>query len=152
MLFTMRGALKLMRWTAAWMLMVAVLASGSSGMVLCIGDDGHLSVEPVHHRHEGHRHDDAVQTHEGNALSDAGCGSCDPGGCVDVPLGSDTLSHAPKPLTQNRLQKNCTSKDFSAEYAAVPYAEGSGPKLLAYGATPRLSHSILAQRTVLLRI
>lgn len=46
---------KLVRVVAGWMLTGSMLLFSIPGMVLCVGDEGHVAVESAHHDHKGHR-------------------------------------------------------------------------------------------------
>jgi len=74
-----------------WLALV-ITATGTPGMVLCIGEDGHLSVEPAHN---GHCHDCPDDAAHGEStsppLADApDIDDC--GDCIDLSLASDRLT------------------------------------------------------------
>jgi hypothetical protein len=143
------------RLVAAWVLAVTLLVSGSSGgLVLCIAGDGHVALEPAHQGQCGGSIYAEARAHGEVAVSGAGslCVS-NTGGCVDVSLGLDTVSRVVKDVRPDRVLSNDSlSTDLSAGPIAMTCAEGQRTQRLARGAMPRLSCSLLAQRTIVLRI
>lgn len=144
----MRKLIKLMRLAAGWVLVASMLISNSSGMVLCIGDDGHIAVEAVHKEHSDHSSDESGEAHDEDH-STAFPIENDADGCVDVSLDLDKLSQVVK---HDRLLKDTVSRDLSASYMAELYADGQRTQRLANRAPPPLSQSLLAQRTIVLRL
>lgn len=70
-------------------LAVAMAAAGLPGIVLCIGSDGHFSIESAREgqcRGEGDAQDHRRHT-EAELIADAKADCC--GDCTDVPLSSD---------------------------------------------------------------
>ena len=140
------------RLMSGWMLASTLLVSGSSGMVLCIGNDGHLAVEPEQHSHCGNEHDATDQGDENTAVGDTCSAMCEVGGCVDVPLESANLSYAPKPLTQDLLQ-NCSAGQLFL-IGSAPFAQAGvhGCQRPVFGATHILTQSLLEKRTIVLLV
>ena len=141
-----------MRFAAAWMLMAGALASGSSGVVLCMGADGHLSVEPEQHGHCGPAHDAADQEHDRAPAPDARAAACETCGCVDVALGSDIFSHAAKSLTQERRPQHNASPLSAARYATGAPTDGHRWRRPVTGAAHLLAQSLLEKRTIVLLV
>jgi len=134
------------------MLVGTLLVSGSSGIVLCVGDDGHFAVEPAH-TGGCDRTDSAVGgAHGETALSVVNSGVSGVGACVDVSLGLDNVSHVVKDVRHDRLLKTSFSKSLSAGYAAMTFADGRSPRISAFAATHGTSQALQAQRTIVLRI
>lgn len=132
--------------------MVGVLVTGSSGMVLCVGDDGRLAVAREHHGHCGDAHRTAATEHDGAALWGASAAACEAGGCVDLPLEIAKLSRPPKPLTQDHLQKSRARAPFSTGYDPSALTGVHGCQRPVYGATHILAQSLLEKRTIVLLV
>ncbi len=132
---------------AGWMSMV-VFCSGISGMVLCVGEDGHIALKADHAGHGLPSHDDH-HAHEGPALVAADCGGHE---CVDVALASD---HAlPLVLKINPApRRNTTQTDLLPVPQLLAGAMGScaGPSWLPCRVKTGLSSLLEAQRTTVLR-
>ena len=152
MKFMMRKAIKPMRKLAGWVLVISLLVFNSSGMVLCVGDDGHIAVEPVHNEHSDHPADETAQTHHGGDHSTPFPVENDSGGCVDVSLDLDKASQITKDLKLGHLLKDAFSKDLAASYMVGLYVDGQRTQILANKAPPGLSQSLLAQQTIVLRL
>lgn len=77
--------------------MVLVLSSllatvnASQAMVLCIGCDGHIAIEPAGHDHRAdgsHLCESDAAVHDTRLAADAGDARC--GGCTDIPMAQAT--------------------------------------------------------------
>jgi hypothetical protein len=142
-----------------WMSMV-VLVSGAGGMVLCIGEDGHVALEADHAGHclpEHHSASPAACDAEcddhgctGLELTAADCGGHD---CVDVDLATDQAlplaiktSPAPRPNASptDLLPVPQLLAGTIDSHAGHSWLHGWDPS----GSSPSLD----AQRTVVLRI
>lgn len=134
------------------MLMAGVLACGNLGVVLCIGEDGHLAVEYEHHGHCGQTHDAAGQAHDAMPAPDAGSGPCETCGCIDMALGCDTLAHDTKSLTLEHLQKRDASPLFAIGCALLAQTDVHACPRQVHGATHILVQSLREKRTVVLLI
>jgi hypothetical protein len=69
--------------------LVAILLT-SPQMVLCIGEDGHVAIEPYGHCHDGpaHRHTTAVSDDSpSHVVPGPDAEGCSP--CTDIPLSTD---------------------------------------------------------------
>lgn len=143
--------LMLMRLSAVW-LTAGMLFSSSSGMVLCIGDEGHVAVEPAHRGHCGStgKTDDGAQAEA--ALAGTGYTVTGAGECVDLPLGLDNISYIAKKMRHERILKHNVSQALSAGCLARTYAEEYRTRQPAYGDIPRPAPALLAQRTIVLLI
>lgn len=143
--------LMLMRLSAVF-LTAGMLLSGSSGMVLCIGDEGHIAVEPAHRGHcdRTGKTDDGAQAEA--ALAGTGYAVNGAGECVDLPLGLDNISYIAKKVRHERILKHNVSKDLSAGCLARTNSEEHRTRKPAYGDIPRLSPALFAQRTIVLLI
>lgn len=143
---------KIMRLAAGWMLVGTLLVSGSSGIVLCVGDDGHFAVEPVHQGRCGTT-SDATGRVQGEAATSLARSAVNGGGnCVDVSLSLDIVLQSARDVTPDRLLKTSFSKDFSAGFAVITFADGHRPRMPAFERPSRLSQALQAQRTIVLRI
>ena len=135
-----------------WMI-VAMGAAGVSGVVLCIGSDGHVAFEAEHSghcdEHEG-AHGHAPVSPAVLVADDYDAGCCD-SVCIDVPL---TLGSAFSFVVERRtpLQKfSGLLEVYSAAVAELPDLA----RLHAYqppGAPPRLSAALAARRSIVLRV
>lgn len=76
---------------ALFVLLSLSALSLSQAMVLCVGEDGHVAVEPVGHNHcadDTHRHGpDPTGSQEGNS-SHSGRTCCRPCNGIPIPLGA----------------------------------------------------------------
>jgi hypothetical protein len=146
---------KVLRVVAVSWITLAVTASGISGMVLCFGADGHVAFEMAH---EG-RCQDAADAHGHGpqtivqiaASASADC--C--GNCVDVSLSSDTMSQ-PMPEVRHSSSSKGELAGFFAATSCIAYATSldaglSTPRALP-SASLRAAQSLLAQRTIILRV
>ena len=146
---TARQALKIL--AATW-ITLAVTVSGVPGVVLCIGADGHFSLESAHEGRcrsaaeaPGHGRHAAVE------LVAGGVADCC-GDCVDVALSSDSLTPLVRDVRDDR-RLNDRVFQISAD-ACLTSCDGS---VQTFRPTPRpgspirLSASLLAQRTIVLR-
>lgn len=134
----------------SWMTL-AVMASGVSGLVLCIGADGHVALEMAH---EGRCQDTGDAHGHRHASGLALLSTVDSGSCVDVPLSSDDMS---QPMTEVRhplTSPNCLAHVFSAATAeaVIDMVADPGPSQIYPGAAMRASPALLSQRTIVLRI
>jgi hypothetical protein len=141
--------LLIVSWTT-----LAVTVSGLSGMVLCIGADGHITLEMADHG-RCHEHPEAPPVHvprtvvAADADADADC--C--GDCVDVSLLSETLLHvAPKPRYETSVKASLDRLAAAPGNVAVgPVRAGFGSRHTPRGTCPRVSPALLARRTIVLR-
>ena len=150
----MKAAVKTLKIaTASWIALV-VVASGVSGIVLCIGADGHIAFEAGY---QGRcRNAAAAHDHERHGVvemlagTDSGC--C--GDCVDVSFSSQMMSQPRSEVRHGLPKTELLSKLFAAscEETAVDAAIGLGRPLLPGCAAPLASPALLAQRTIVLRI
>lgn len=132
--------------------MAGVLASGSFGVVLCIGADGHLAVEPEHHNPCGQTHDDDDPAHAAMPASEASQGACETCGCVDVALGRDVLSHDAGTLTRRRLKNSGAGPWFAFGFARVQQTGVPGCPRTVCGASRIQAQSLLEKRTIVLLV
>jgi hypothetical protein len=134
------------------LLAVSLTAGGLPGVVLCIGADGHFSIESAHegqcqgevdsHAHDGHAAVEFV------AEADADC--C--GECTDVPLSSDGELQ-PARLLRNSYAAGSDLPVFHHAFSTTAQRVKIGPSAAARSVTaPRVAAVVLAQRTVVLRI
>ena len=150
----MRVALKALKLVAVSWITLIVTASGVSGIVLCFGADGHFAFEMSHQGRcqdsgdaPGHgRHDVAEMLPSGSADC---CGSC-----VDVSLSSDTMS---QPMTEVKHSTSSTD-ELAGVFSAASFDTGIDVDLslnvprVPRCAPLRTSPSLLAQRTIILRV
>jgi len=146
---------------AGWMSMV-VFCAGISGMVLCIGEDGHVAIEVDHAGHclpSDHDHsptpvncDAACDDHAciGLELTATDCGGHD---CLDIDLASDhalplVLKISPAP----RVSMTPTDLLPVRQHLAGTIGSRTARSWLHGWDTPGLSPSLAAQRTTVLRI
>lgn len=146
-----RKALKVI--FVAW-ISLAVMASGVSGMVLCIADDWHFAVEPAHQGRCDRAGNSAGRAHGEAALSVASAVMSGVGACVDVSLSSDTMSQPMSLVRHSLTVSDHLAKVFSAAsvVAMIVVEIDMGPPLVHMTAPLRTSPALLAQRTIVLRI
>ena len=150
----MKIALKALKLVAVSWMTLAVIASGVSGMVLCFGADGHFAFEMSH---QGRCQRDADTSGHGrndiaDMLANANSDCC--GSCVDVSLSSDTMSQM---MTEVRHSTSSTD-ETAGVLSAASFDTGidvdvslNAPSVLR--CVPlRTSPSLLAQRTIVLRV
>ena len=147
----MKRFTRAIRETAVFLLTGTMLVHSVSGMVLCIGHDGHIAVEPVHQGQCSPSEDMPAPAAPDGAHVAANTGPEGAGGCVDVSLGLDKVSHIAKVLRQHRVLRDTVSRYLPAGHGTQASAGGYGARRLSCGGTPRPSHSLLAQRTIVLR-
>ncbi len=84
------------------LLSLVAAMNASQTMVLCIGYDGHMAVEPVGHHHcaDGtHIHQSGIEAHRTGLIADTG-GPCS-AGCMDVPFAGQICSD-PKTFSSSK--------------------------------------------------
>ena len=149
----MKVARKVLRILVLAWIALAVTPPGVSGLVLCIGADGHFSFE---WSHEGRCQSSADAPGHGNlavietpASAHEDC--C--GDCVDVSLFSDTASRLTKEVRRYRLPGDTVFRPLAEANAAFSRADVPTDRAnLFRRARLGLSSFLLAQRTVVLRI
>jgi len=140
---------KAVKILAALWIAVVLVTSGSTGMVLCVGSDGHISVEPAHdgHCHETsgtdkHDHADPPET--------AAFEDCH-GSCTDLSLSADAFTLI-KDARPDKLEKALAAGPvmiLSADPCDADHSRrGRCP---TPGVRLRPLPSLLALRTVVLR-
>ena len=149
--FRMRKRFNYLKVIVAGWAMLSVLISGTSGMVLCIGEDGHIAIEPAHHDtchntcETGNKH----RTPEPLIKEHAGEYDCN--SCIDLALSLDHALHITAPSTTSRsitrTLKNATSTTL---IYPLKTAETSIQRL-ASGMTARPSPHLSVQRVTILR-
>ncbi len=143
-----------MRRVTGLMLMGSMLLSGNSGMVLCVGNDGHFAVESAYHDHGPCAHDaDACGHQETDPSGEDVNNWQSTSACDDIPLDIQIASLVTKDLQGKRLLLNAPISPMPAGYDAASALNA------AYGrqhppdtALLRLSPSLLEMRTIVLRI
>lgn len=148
--------MKLLRKARAMVLrcgiVLSLMVSGLSGLVLCVGSDGRLAIETE--RHDCCADAGEPSSHRDNTDRQV-CSDDDCGGCVDVSLSLDNLSHPDATHGQRR-------RTAPERFASLPYAsmrDGTAIHRLT-GAPPRppvdalwrLSPALLVRRTAFLLI
>ena len=140
--------------TISWIILAVMAASGFSGMVLCLGADGHFAFEMTH---QGHCQDTEGGSDYGRhgvdelaASENADC--C--GGCVDMSLSSDIMSQSPTQVMHSLSLMNDLSQFFSTAPCRIDMGgetDLSASRALR-SASLRVYPSILMLRTIILRI
>ena len=135
---------------ATWV-MLSVLISGTSGMVLCIGENGRIAIEPVHHD----KYYDACDSEESNTsptplsqvLADThGCRTC-----MDIvlspnhPLHSTAPGNASRSISQTIKHATAMTLTYSIDSNETA-PQGSHPDM-----HPRPSPHLGVQRVTILR-
>ncbi len=143
---------KFMRLVTGWMLMGSMLLSGTSGMVLCIGDEDHVMVESAHHDHCAGSHNADFPGHEDAAYPDIDDSKNCTRACVDVPLAIDTASLSARPLKVGHLFGSLSVDTMLADYPSPLFADTRAVVRPPSGAMLRLAPSLLEKRTIVLRI
>jgi hypothetical protein len=145
--------LRLMRLVTGLMLMGSILLSSASGMVLCVGEDGHFVVETANHDHGGCPQDADDCTHQDAGPSGEDAGWHSPDGCDDIRLDLQIASLVTKLLQGKRLLKSGSISPMLAGHDAVLALN------VAYGRKNprdtvilRISPFILEKRITVLRI
>ncbi|MDA0321964.1 MAG: hypothetical protein O2923_04510 [Verrucomicrobia bacterium] len=127
---------------------IAMTVSGVSGMVLCLGDDGHIAIEVVHR--EPCSYPGEVPTGGSGCITRIA--ETVAGDCVDVSISSDKALRFTKDVRHDRLLKHAGSRDLTTGPAALAFADCRKTQRLAHGAPPGPAYALLAQRTIVLRI
>ena len=135
---------------AGWA-MLSVLISGTPGMVLCIGTDGHVAIEPAHHD-TCHDTCETGSHHRTPApLIKEHAGEHDCNSCIDLALSLDHALHSTAPSTTSRsitrILKNATSTTL---IYPLKTAETSIQRLVS-GMTARPSPHLSVQHVTILR-
>jgi hypothetical protein len=132
---------------------VVVLCSGVSGIVLCIGADGHVAIETDHQghcRHAEHSDHHAEHACAASELTASGCGGHD---CVDLTLASDghlpLLGKGRAGISAGTYTGDMPTFSQQAPEGLAPQAVRSGLHHLGRGGFPAVPD---AQRTAVLRI
>jgi hypothetical protein len=123
-------------------------------MVLCIGADGHIALEMAHEGRCQDAADAPGHDHSGDlALMAVGSSDCC-GDCVDLSLASDAMSHPMPQLRQGQTPTDALISILAASFTQAPLGTriDLSPLLLPRCDPSRASPSLLAQRTVVLRI
>lgn len=133
--------------TGVLLVILAVAAPGVPGMVLCVGSNGHVSVEFAH---EGHCHDgDGVAAGAMDILPTETDDCCD--GCFDLSLSSENVFPVIKNARRDRVQPG----DAAFVAGIAPSLETPACTAtrwqLAPGPAFMPSPTLLAHRTVVLR-
>jgi hypothetical protein len=135
------------------MFMGSMLFSGTSGMVLCFGEDGHFALEPTHHGHGGCPYDADGCGHQDADPSSGDANWQSRDACYDLPLDIETASLVTKDLQTKRLliREPASLLPFIGD--PVPafhfvYRRNESPGK----AWLRIAPSVLAKRTIVLRI
>jgi len=150
----MKVALHALKMLMVSWICLAVTVSGFGNMVLCIGSDGHFSLESVH---EGHCQGtaDAPDQDHGNL---PGTGMADladsPGGCVDVLLSSEVLLQTGSKLrhTSRILQSPLTRLLRTPRDSGLGFRPPPGDARPSPVPPGGLASVLRAQQTVVLRI
>jgi hypothetical protein len=135
-----------------WMT-VAMVATGVSGVVLCIGTDGRVALETAHAGHceeHGAAHDH-VPVGPSSLVADAhGAGCCDDV-CIDVPL---TLGDVSSFVVERHTPAQQLSEFLVVCSVAIAELPDLAPRRTYQppGAPPRLSAALAAQRSIVLRV
>lgn len=141
--------IKAMKFLAVSWCTFSLIVSGASGMVLCVGADGHVSLELAH---QGRCRDSCASGSRGRVSeieSNAQRDCC--GGCVDVSLSSDTVLQLAKEVRRDRLLSDTGYRGVGNARAVVGSSDTACLMVLP-GGQPCLSALLLAQRTIVLRI
>ena len=150
----MKVITKALRVVAISWITLTVTVSGVTGMVLCFGADGHIAFEMAY---QGRCQDAADAPGHGRqtVVQMAASAGADYGGsCVDVLLSSDTMSQ-PMPEVRHSISSIGELARFFAATSCISYASlDSGPstRRALPSASLRAAQSLLAQRTIILRV
>ncbi|MDP6524203.1 MAG: hypothetical protein QGH15_08265 [Kiritimatiellia bacterium] len=132
----------------------SVTASSVTGMVLCIGADGHFSLEFANHDDCNQEpHDHANMPHESVQMrvNDAkGC--C--GDCIDVPLSPDIVSQLTEAVRHKRTTEETIIRPLTAPSVTVDEltTRASQSNLKRQAALSDSYAFLLSQRTTVLLI
>jgi len=139
------------RKLTAWMLTGSMLLAGNSGMVLCIGEDGHFEVETAYHDHGTCTHDaDACGHQDAEQPADNADVHRD-GECEDIPL--DITSLLIKTLQPQRLLAIGPPPPLPFGYDAALVRSAAYWQQHPPGeAIPRLAASLLEKQSIVLRV
>jgi hypothetical protein len=99
----MQSVLHFLKATSVFLIILAVAAPGISGMVLCVGPSGHISVET---EHQGHCHgsEDGVAG-DTFLLPTAEDDCCQ--GCIDVELSSENVLPLTEVAQRDQVRPPC---------------------------------------------
>ena len=146
-------ALKVLKIAALSWIALVVTVSGLSGMVFCIGTDGHFSFELASQGH-GTSPADAQEDgqHAATEMS-AAAGSGHDGDCVDVSLSLGKMSQSGKQVRHDRLSKSTIFQPLADTCVNVdgPHVPSSRREPQRGAWRDRIAF-LLAQRTVVLRV
>ena len=150
-------SMKLLRQARAMILRcgiaVSLMVSGLSGLVLCVGSDGRLAIETA--RHDCCADQGEPSTHPENTENRQKCFDDNCGGCVDVSLSLDNLSHPD--ATHGQRRRTAPERLYRVTYVsmrdgtAIHWLTGA-PSRPPVGAPWHLSPALLVRRTVFLLI
>ena len=149
----MKVALKALKIAALSWIALAVAATGLSGVVLCIDADGHFALETASQgRCGGQAKSGSPGEHVASTLA-SGASVADCGDCVDVPLSSDNVSRLVKEVRRNRPLKGTVFRPVADVWIAADSGGSRTARITPLrGLRLGLSTSLLAQRTIVLRI
>jgi len=121
-------------------------------MVLCIGEDGHLAVEPAHENHGNHCADSDYGMHDAADHLGSIPDGHDCVDCFDILLDLDMVSQTRNETSHDLLPRDALSKNFADIFTSGLMPDREGILCLSNRAPPCLSQNILTQRTVVLRL
>ena len=138
----------------SWVILTIVL-SGAHGVVLCIGDDGHVALEVVHQGHcqDTHGADEHGQEAVPKQLAGTDARCCP--SCVDVPLSSGTMFQFAPEVKRRVSAAHGMANTLTASAATATAGARSNPSPASFvppQKPTRASPALLAQRTIVLRI
>jgi len=146
-------AMKVLRIAALSWIALVVAAPGLSGMVLCIDADGHIVLKTAH---QGHCRGQAESGSNGQHVASViafGASVADCGDCVDVPLSSDNVLQLVREVRHDRPLKGTTFRCVAYGWVAANSGGLQTARVTSHrGHQLGLSSSLLAQRTIVLRI
>jgi len=127
---------------------LTVMVSGSSGAVLCLGDDGHVALEMPHSEscHNGEHADSHDEAAFVQAVGDSSH-------CVDLSLSSDTMSHHSYKTVCPLLLTNGIFTLSSIYFSAPGIDTTTGEYTVFHrGCFLQPSHTLLVQKTTVIRV
>jgi len=133
----------------SWMA-VTILVSGLSGVVLCIGSDGHVAIEVAHDGYCGDRDGTQQRSARPEALVRVtNCHCCDT--CIDVQLTLDASEYILEKQSVNATQVSDLLATCPVVVSSLP--DHAQPRMIQPpGVDLRLSAALVAKRSIVLRV
>ena len=134
------------------LLVLSILMSGTGGMVLCVGDDGHVALEPSHQGVCNRADDPSDHRSDPTPGLKTSPSGAEAEGCLDMSLASFHTSRTAKHVRRIPGLKEGGTEASPAHDDPSALAAPLAARFRSQSQASFLSHSLLAQRTIVLRI